>query len=86
MTETQVSLLLGGAAIVLLILWLAVALFGRAVGVAIALFGWAAQQGFVGASIYFACWVFMFPVMIAVCLVGAVLSLFFFQGGPDGAC
>ena len=48
--------------------------FRRAFSVAGNMFAWAAEQGFVGVAAYIACWVFMFPVMIAICIVGAIAS------------
>ena len=40
---------------------------------AVILFNWASEQGFVGVAVYFACWVFLLPVMIAACIIsGAV--------------
>lgn len=44
----------------------------RAVLVAGNLFEWASEQGFIGVAVYLACWVFMFPVMVSICLGGAV--------------
>ena len=38
------------------------------------LFSWAAEQGYVGVTVYIACWVFMFPVMIAICVIGGMLG------------
>ena len=40
------------------------------------LFDWAAEQGFIGVAVYIACWVFMFPVMVTICIVGACLGWF----------
>ena len=40
---------------------------------AVGLFEWASEQGFVGVAAYFACWFFMFPLMIVACIiVGAI--------------
>ena len=36
---------------------------------AIALFVWASEAGFIGVAVYFACWVFMFPLMIIGCII-----------------
>ena len=39
------------------------------------LFAWASEQGFIGAAAYFACWIFLFPFMLTVCIItGAVIS------------
>ncbi len=36
---------------------------------AISLFLWAVEQGFVGVAAYFACWVFLFPIMVVASIV-----------------
>lgn len=36
---------------------------------AIAIFAWAAESGFIGVAVYFACWVFLFPIM----LIGSII-------------
>ena len=59
--------------IVLVLVGLALGILGGAVLVAAMLFEWASEQGFIGVAVYLACWVFMFPVMIIICLGGAVL-------------
>ena len=60
--------------------------------IAVLLFAWASSQGFVGIAAYIACWVFMFPIMVAVCLIGALLFPFIineneepepYQPGPN---
>ncbi|HEY6527084.1 MAG TPA: hypothetical protein VIZ65_00200 [Cellvibrionaceae bacterium] len=39
------------------------------------LFVWAAEQGFIGVAAYFACWFFLFPVMLVACIVtGAAIK------------
>ena len=68
-----VGLVLAAVFIVLVLVGLALGIFGRAVLVATNLFVWGSEQGFIGVAIYLACWVFMFPVMIIICLGGAVL-------------
>ena len=41
---------------------------------AIGLFAWAGEAGFVGLAVYFACWFFMFPLMIVASIIfGAVI-------------
>ena len=73
MNTDQIVILVFVGAVLLVLLWLGFHLLMRAFRVALALFGWAtAEHGFVGAAIYFACWAFMFPVMVAVCLIGAL--------------
>ena len=58
------------------VLALVLYLFTRMVFIAVLLFAWASSQGFVGIAAYIACWVFMFPIMVAVCLIGALLFPF----------
>ena len=42
---------------------------------AIFLLAWAGEQGFIGIAAYFACWIFIFPFMLAACIItGAVVS------------
>jgi hypothetical protein len=41
-------------------------------GAAALLFVWATQAGFVGFIVYIAAWVFMFPVMATLCVLGGV--------------
>jgi hypothetical protein len=36
------------------------------------LFAWAVQAGFIGFAAYIAAWVFMFPVMAAICCVAGI--------------
>ena len=67
-----VALVLLALAVVLLI-W-AVGLLGDALAIAALLFAWASGQGFIGVAVYVACWVFMFPVMVAVCVVMALFT------------
>jgi len=40
------------------------------------LFSWASEQGFIGVAAYVACWVFMFPVMVSICVAGAIIGWF----------
>lgn len=72
-TVLIVGLVLAAVMIVLVLVGLAAGILGRAVLVAANLFGWASEQGFIGVAVYLACWVFMFPVMVIICLCGAVL-------------
>ena len=65
MTSTLVAL----ASLALTLLWL----YGT-VAVALRLFGWASEQGFLGAAAYVACWVFFFPAMAGICLVLGLLK------------
>ena len=68
-----VGLVLAAVFIVLVLVGLALGILGRAVLVATNLFAWASEQGFLGVAVYLACWVFMFPLMVIICLGGAVL-------------
>ena len=85
MSDTTLWLLLAVGAMVALglglaLLALAFSLFARMVVIAGLLFAWASDQGFVGVAAYVACWVFMFPIMVAVCLIGALF--YSFDDGP----
>ena len=70
-TSDNLVLIVAGV-VGLLLIWLAFKLIVRAITVALLLFAWAAEQGFVGVAAYVACWVFLFPVMLAICIIGAV--------------
>jgi hypothetical protein len=41
---------------------------------AVILFAWAGESGFVGVAAYFACWVFLFPVMLVGSIIIGMLS------------
>ena len=42
---------------------------------AVELLAWAGESGFVGVAAYFACWVFLFPLMLTGCIItGAIAS------------
>mgnify|MGYP003680040802 FL=1 len=59
----------------LLALAIAIVLFKYLVVGAGSLFRWASEQGFIGVAVYFACWIFLFPFMLAACvIVGAKIS------------
>ena len=54
---------------------IAIALFKYLIVGAVCAFGWANQQGFIGTAVYFACWIFLFPFMLAACVIaGAKIS------------
>lgn len=36
---------------------------------AVFLFAWAGEQGFIGVAAYFACWFFLFPIMLAASII-----------------
>jgi hypothetical protein len=48
----------------------------------IALFGIASGQNTIGYVLYFACWVFLFPAMILVCILFGLYMLFHHAGAP----
>ena len=60
----NMALLTIGVLLLVIALWW----LWRAFKMAIVLLAWAAEQGFVGIAAYIACWVFLFPVMLAACL------------------
>ena len=56
---------------VVLIMWIGVAVVVLGMAAyqgAVALFHYASEQGFVGLVAYVAAWVFMFPIMLVVCV------------------
>lgn len=60
-----ILLIVGG----LFAIWLAFILLSAAFAGAVALFGFAAEQGFVGIAAYIACWVLFFPVMLTIAII-----------------
>jgi len=67
-------LILLGVSLALVALWLVVAIAALVFIGAITLFAWATESGFVGVAAYFACWIFMLPVMlIGSAIVGFVI-------------
>ncbi len=40
---------------------------------AVALFGFAGEQGFIGLAVYVACWVFFFPVMLVISIIVGII-------------
>lgn len=68
--ENLILIGIGIVAIIIAIYLLKYAFVG-----AIFLFSWAAEQGFIGAAVYFACWIFLFPFMLIACIItGAIIS------------
>lgn len=63
--------------VILIVIMLAIAvwLLSCLVSGAIWLFEWAAESGFVGVAAYFACWVFLTPVMVIGSIVVGALDL-----------
>ena len=55
---------------------MAIGILKRPSIVATDLFVWASEQGFIGVAVYVACWVFMFPVMVFICIAGAIFGWF----------
>ena len=41
---------------------------------AVVLLAWAGESGFIGVAAYFACWVFLLPLMIIGCIISGVLT------------
>lgn len=52
-------------------------MFKNPLRVAAILFLLASEQGFIGIAVYFACWVFMFPVMVVICIGAGWFGWFF---------
>ena len=71
MNDPAVSIALIVVAIIvaLLLIGLALRLLVFAFVGAAHLFAIAAAQEFIGLAVYFACWVFMFPLMLVVCII-----------------
>ena len=77
MEDWQIILLIVGAlfALVIFLSLCSAAFFG-----AVFLFAFAAEQGFIGLAAYVACWVFLFPVMLVVCIIN---GFFLMWAGRD---
>ena len=68
-----IILLVVGALFALgIFIWLCVA----AIVGAIFLFAFASEQGFIGLAVYIACWVFLFPVMLIICIIVGIILMF----------
>jgi len=59
---------------VIWLIGLAFGLFGITAIGAVILFDFATEQGFVGLAVYFACWFFMLPLMLIVCVIVGLLA------------
>lgn len=57
------------------LIWFVIKLIPHFIYVAANIFEFAAKQGFIGIAVFIACWVFMLPVMIIICAIGAIFSL-----------
>lgn len=44
--------------------------------VAVNIYDWAYEQGFIGVAVYVVLWVVAFPIMAGICIVGAILGRF----------
>lgn len=67
--ENLILVAVGIVCLVILFFLLRYAYFG-----ALFLFEWAVEQGFIGAAAYVACWIFLFPFMLAACVItGAII-------------
>jgi hypothetical protein len=74
---TTVLVLVGvGVALIVLLALIGIAFGVFACGVLGAgiLFSYASQQGFVGLAVYFACWFFMFPVMLIASVITGMIA------------
>ena len=60
MEVTVIILMIGG---VIIALALAIAILMYGITGAILQFAWASEYGFIGVVVFFAAWVFMFPIM-----------------------
>jgi hypothetical protein len=63
----------------------AIRTIGYALAGALQLFGFAAEQGFLGIAAYVACWVFMAPVMLIGCIVVGYLCAAHVAEQPSSA-
>lgn len=71
MNDTEIWVLIAAAVVALL--FLSLVALGWLIAGAVVLFTWALTQGFIGAAIYFALWIFALPFMlIASIIVGGV--------------
>ena len=59
----------------LLALTIGIYLLASLVTGAIILFAWATESGFIGVAAYFACWVFLFPIMLIGCIIVGIFNL-----------
>ncbi|OHC73461.1 MAG: hypothetical protein A3B62_03275 [Rhodospirillales bacterium RIFCSPLOWO2_01_FULL_65_14] len=66
-----ILLIVGGVIALGIVIGLCMAAFTGAVF----LFGFAAEQGFLGLAAYIACWVFFFPVMLIICIIVGIILL-----------
>ena len=60
-----ILLVVGGILALGIVVWLVIAAFSGAVF----LLAFAAKQGSVGITVYIACWVLVFPVMLVICII-----------------
>jgi hypothetical protein len=67
-----ILLVVGG----LIALWLIYYLAMLTIGGALFLLAYANEQGFIGLAVYIAAWVFMFPVMLVICIIIGLLLIF----------
>lgn len=73
MTGEAIVSLIVAIPVLVVMLWLAVNILPRALTVAIEMQEWAWELGVIGRAVFIACWLFMFPFMSTVCLVGGAL-------------
>lgn len=60
-----IFLVIVGLGVAILLIGLAFGLLATGLVGAVFLFAFAGEQGFIGVAVYFACWIFMFPLMLA---------------------
>lgn len=73
MTDDAIVFLILTIPVLVVMLWLAVNILPRALTVAIEMQKWAWELGDIGRAVFITCWLFIFPFMATVCLVGGVL-------------
>ena len=74
-----IVLVVGGILALAAAIWLLIAAFSGAVS----LFAFAAEQGFIGIAAYIACWVFLFPAMLIICIIVGFFTMWANRGDPE---
>lgn len=70
-----VAVIIGVVVLGLFLLLLVFGVFLHSLAVAVAMFGWAAESGFIGVALYIILWVIAMPLMLTICIVGGVIRL-----------
>ena len=73
--DYKVAVIIGVVALGLFLVLLAFGVFVHSLAVAIYMFGWAAESGFIGVALYIILWVVAMPVMLTICIIGGVIRL-----------